>query len=61
MLKETDETMERYGCLETGCDNVECEHLTWGPPHCMLRVERPGKSKDRELKLSSNGYKLPIH
>jgi hypothetical protein len=56
MLKETGEMTKQYRCLETGCDNVECEHLTWGPPHCMLRIEKPGNGKTRETKPSPTGH-----
>jgi hypothetical protein len=61
MPKGTAEMRESFGCIETGCDNVECEHLTWGPPYCMLSIEKPGKVRDGELRLSSNGQEFPVH
>jgi hypothetical protein len=61
MSKGTAEMSVPFACLETGCENVECEHLTWGPPYCMLRVEEPGKVRDSETKPSSNGYGFPFH
>lgn len=60
MKEGSKDTSDSFGCLETGCDNVECQHLTWGPPHCMLLAESPGQADDRALKSKSTGFKLPI-
>jgi hypothetical protein len=59
MQKGTAEMRKPFGCLETGCDNGNCEHLTWGPPYCMLRIEKPGKVRISETKPSPNGYEFP--
>jgi|GEM_PF-5832047 hypothetical protein len=59
MKEGSKEASDSFGCLETGCNNVECEHLTWGPPHCMLLAEGPGEAGDRASKTATTEYKLP--
>jgi|GEM_PF-6911857 len=52
MSNVNDGASEPRACLETGCNNVECKHLTWGPPYCMLRVESVGTDRAIEPKPS---------
>ncbi len=52
---------EPLGCLKTGCNNVQCEHLTWGPPYCMLRAEGTPSGIENESKQPSSGYEVHVH